>query len=205
MYRSNRELVEGLKDQGVLKTKSLIDAFLAIDRAEFVPQGFKESSYDDFPIPIGGGSTISQPYTVAFMLENLNVKKGQKVLDIGSGSGWVTALLAHMVGPKGFVWAYELKKGVGFFGQNNLMRLKLNNYEYSIGNAREFWRENAPYDRIISGAAFPTVDNEIYSLIKNGGIAILPTSASEIEKIIKDEKGHIKKEEFFGFMFVPLE
>ncbi|BCX15165.1 MAG: hypothetical protein KatS3mg097_057 [Candidatus Parcubacteria bacterium] len=95
-YQSNKELVESLKERKVLKTPEIIKAFLRIDRKDFVPQEFLNEAYNDYPLPIGREQTISQPYTVAFMLELLEPKQEQKILDVGFGSGWTTCLLAEI-------------------------------------------------------------------------------------------------------------
>src|SRR3989339_1144097 len=90
-------LVKNLIDEGALKTPEIIGAFYNIDRRDFVPEEYTKDAYRDSPLPIGYGQTISQPYTVAFMLELLAPKGGNKIMEIGSGSGWQTALLAHIV------------------------------------------------------------------------------------------------------------
>lgn len=96
-----KELVKNLREIGVLKSDLLIDAFLAVDRADFVPDEMKDEAYIDEALPIGWGQTISQPYTVAFMLELLDPQPGEVILDIGSGSAWQTAILAHIVSKNG--------------------------------------------------------------------------------------------------------
>lgn len=120
MPDSNLQLVEHLKQRGVLKTPALVEAFRAVDRRSFVPEEFFFNAYEDHPLPIGHGQTISQPWTVAFMLERLQPQPGNRVLDIGSGSGWTTALLAHVVGAEGFVQGLELIDALVELGQQNL-------------------------------------------------------------------------------------
>src|SRR3989344_3253201 len=95
------ELIRELKTQGVLKSPNVEAAFRAIDRKDFVRPEYEEVAYANHPLPIGEGQTISQPYTVAFMLDLLDPKAGEKILDVGSGSGWTTALLAHIVSQSG--------------------------------------------------------------------------------------------------------
>jgi len=97
VFKSNQELVNYLKERGVLRTKEIINAFLKIDRKDFVREEYKDQAYFDTPLPTLMGQTISQPYVVAFMLELLQPQKGQKILDIGFGSGWTTSLLAEIV------------------------------------------------------------------------------------------------------------
>src|SRR3989344_9706299 len=97
MNDNNESLISHLKEKGLLHSKDLEKAFRVIDRADFVTEDHKVESYEDYPLPIGFGQTISQPTTVAFMLELLDLKKREKVLEIGSGSGWQTALIAFMI------------------------------------------------------------------------------------------------------------
>src|SRR3990170_6021596 len=92
------DLIQELIETGYLKTPRIIDAFQNIDRVDFVPEPFKGEAYENYPLSIGFGQTISQPLTVAFMLELLQPKEGEKILDVGAGSGWLSALLAYIVG-----------------------------------------------------------------------------------------------------------
>ena len=102
------ELVEYLKRYGLLNNKSIKDAFMVVDRADFVPEKAKEIAYADHALSIGEGQTISQPRVVAFMLDLLQPKKGDKIMDVGAGSGWQTGLLAEIVGDKGKINAIEV-------------------------------------------------------------------------------------------------
>jgi len=115
-----KKLISELIDQSYLKTPRIIRAMKKIDRADFVLPDFKESAYINLPLPIGRKQTISQPLTVAFMLELLQPKEGDKTLDIGSGSGWTTALLAEIVGKKGKVFSMELIPELCNFGMKNI-------------------------------------------------------------------------------------
>ncbi len=202
---SNYELVEFLKRNGAIKTKKVERAFLAIDRSNFVPFRYINEAYENYPLPLCEGQTISQPETVAFMLECLGVNKGEKILEIGAGSGWVTALLSNLVGRKGFVYSYEINKNVGNFGQNNLFKMSLPpNYSYKIADAKRNWAKNKPYNKIIAAAAFESVGDELVGLLAPGGILLVPTKDCSLLRIKKYNNGKIERKVFPGFIFVPL-
>jgi protein-L-isoaspartate(D-aspartate) O-methyltransferase len=120
--RNNTELVAHLKRRGVLQTPALTAAFEAVDRIHFVRPNTHGEAYGDHPLSIGQGQTISQPYTVAFMLEKLQPQTGQRILDVGCGSGWTTALLAHIAGPTGTVQGMEIVADLISFGRENLAK-----------------------------------------------------------------------------------
>src|SRR5665647_107594 len=123
-------LVNNLIRNGYLKTDAIIDAFSDVHRIEFIPDDLASQAEADIALPIGYGQTISQPLTVAFMLELLNPQAGQKILDVGSGSGWTTALLAFVVGEKGKVVALERIKELVEFGKKNVQKFSF--YEKGI-------------------------------------------------------------------------
>lgn len=227
---SQKELVEYLRDTtGILRTPHIEAAFRAVDRAFFMPEKLKDEAYEDYALPIGHGATISQPTTVAFMLEKLKVEPSQKVLDIGSGSGWTTALLAHLVGKGGTVIGVEIIPELVVIGRNNLARY----YSYirtNVGTSeeRDEWVSNgrvraeirqakqretglpneAPFDRILVSAAAEQIPQELVAQLKPGGIMILPVGRNgEIQslvKILKQKDNSIRTEEYPGFVFVPL-
>ena len=120
MNVNNEILISHLKEKELLNSKELESAFRVIDRVDFVAEDHKVEAYEDYPLPIGFGQTISQPTTVAFMLELLDLEKGDKVLDVGSGSGWTTSLIAEIVKPQGKVWGVEIIPEMVEFGRKNL-------------------------------------------------------------------------------------
>ena len=200
---NNQALVNYLIRCGVLKTSSIIRAFLKIDRADFVLPEYQDEAYQDYPLPIGYGATISQPYTVAFMLELLQLQKGEKILDLGSGSGWTTALLAEIVGKKGKVFGVEIVPELVGFGKKNLKKYGLQNAkivkaESSLGLTKE-----APFDKILVSAAAQNLPQELLDQLKAPGRLVMPIGGS-LWKIEKDNHSDIQQEEYPGFMFVPL-
>lgn len=201
-FGSNEELTDHLEEQGLLNEK-LKKVFLKINRADFAPENLKNYAYEDNALPIGQGQTISQPTTVAFMLELLDVKTGNKILDIGAGSGWVSALLADLSGQSGRVYAFEINKTVGKFGRENIKKSVIKNVNYFIEDASKRWEEFAPYDRIYAGAGFDEIPEELKNLLKPGGILMAPTQDGNIRRIIKKEDG-FSEEIFPGFVFVPF-
>lgn len=200
------QLVQSLIEKNVLKTPLIIEAFRAIDRKDFVPEEYKGEAYVDEALPIGEGQTISQPYTVAFMLELLQPEKGNKIIDVGSGSGWQTALLAHIVGPKGKVFGIERISKIKKMGDENIA--KYNFTEKGIVVNLEMSAENgipqeAPFDRIIAGAAAEEAPDAWKKQIKTGGRIVLPVGNS-IHLLVKQKDGSFGEQVFLGFVFVPF-
>lgn len=204
MTESNKNLVKHLKDdKGLLKTEELESAFLKIDRADFVSEDYKAEVYEDYPLPIGFGQTISQPTTVAFMLELLNLKKGERVLDVGSGSGWTTSLIAEMIKPRGKVWGVEIIPELAEFGKKNLAKYNLPNAKILHARKQVGLSEYAPYDKILVSAEAQSVPEELIKQLKKGGIMVIPIK-NTLYKLEKNAEGKIKETAFPGFVFVPL-
>lgn len=202
-YRRMENLVRHLLESGVLKTKSIIDAFQTIDRKNFVSSGDKEDAYGDYPLSIGHEQTISQPTTVAFMLELLSVAKGDKILDVGSGSGWTTALLAHLAGTKGAVYGVEIVPELVSFGAGNLVKYDFQNAEIFDASATLGLPTEAPFDKILVSAAGRAVPEELLSQLKVGGTMVVPVKDA-IWKIQKISEAETEIEKYEGFRFVPL-
>lgn len=188
----------------VLKNPRIIEAFEKIDRADFVLPEFHQEAHEDYPLPIGGGGTISQPYTVAFMLELLQPEPGDKILDIGSGSGWSTALLAQIVGEQGKVVGLEIVPELVEFGQKNLAKYNFPNAEIRQATPGVVGLPNeSPFDRILVSAAASKIPEELIGQLKSPGRLVIPVQNS-IWLVKKNSAGQISKTEYPGFVFVPL-
>ena len=205
----NKNLVKLLKAQGVLRSFKIENAMLVYPREYFVPKEYSNEAYGNYPLPIGEGQTISQPLTVIFMLELLDVQPGNKILEIGYGSGWQTALLSYLVGKNGQIVAFEIHPKVAEFGKNNLasmiriMNTKTSNAALFPESYTPRFKQYAPYDRIISGAAFETIPNDLRQNLKDKGILVVPTASNDI-RVIKREGEKFEENIIPGFVFVPI-
>ena len=211
------ELIQKLIKEGYLKTPLIIEAFRNIDRKDFVLEEFKDDADVNVPLPIGYGQTISQPLTVAFMLELLQPQPGEKILDIGAGSGWQTALLAHCVGDKGKVIAIELIPELAEFGKKNIVKynyIEKGVVEFICGDGSRGLEKEAPFDKIIVAAAvYPVRSNdsdgarelskEWKEQLKIHGRIVAPIENS-IWLFIKKSDTKFEEIEYPGFVFVPL-
>jgi protein-L-isoaspartate(D-aspartate) O-methyltransferase len=199
-------LIKDLIYSGYLKTDRIIEAFSKIKRVDFVPRDLESAALANIPLPIGQGQTISQPLTVAFMLEKLQPMPGDKILDVGSGSGWTAALLAHIVGKEGKVIGMERVKELCDFGINNVSKYHLiegGRVKIICADGTRGYVNEAPYDRILVSAAAKVVPKELKKQLKIGGRLVIPVESSIwlFEKI-SDKDFH--EEEYPGFAFVPL-
>jgi len=203
--RSNDELVEYLIGIGVLKSLDIIRAFSKVDRKNFMIDKFKGRAYEDNAFPIGYGQTISQPTTVAIMMELLQAREQDKVLEIGTGSGYAAAILSFLVGKEGGVITTEIIPALKEFAEENIDRLKIKNIEFydfdgSKGNPSE-----APFDRIIAAAAPERIPESLKKQMSENSRMVIPVGRF-VQKIvlIKSVGKTYSRRVFPGFMFVAM-
>jgi protein-L-isoaspartate(D-aspartate) O-methyltransferase len=199
---NNRELIDHLIKRRVLVTRSIIDALSKMDRINFIRPEDLNRAYMDNPLSIGYGQTISQPYTVVFMLELLQPEKGNKVLDIGSGSGWTTALLAYIVQKEGSVLGMEKASDLVKFGKSNIEKYNFTNAKI-VQSGEELGKPEEQFDRILVSAAAREIPHELVDQLKIGGRMVIPVQSS-IYKVYKVSEDQVEKDENYGFSFVPL-
>jgi protein-L-isoaspartate(D-aspartate) O-methyltransferase len=182
--------------------KRVIDALMKVPRHIFVDREYKSSAYGDRPLPIGSGQTISQPYIVALMTESLEITGNEKVLEIGTGSGYQVAILAGLVKE-----VYTVEVITSLYERNKKLlsgykNIKMSNHDGYLG-----WKEYAPYDRIIVTAAPDHIPRIFIKQLKEGGIMIIPVGPpgwnQVLYKVIK-EKNNIKKIKLCDVSFVPM-
>jgi len=196
-------LIDTMIVSEILRSPEIIDAFSAVDRKYFVPMALWEHSYVDAPLSLGHEQTISQPSTVAFMLEHLHVQNGDSVLDIGSGSGWTTALLCHLVGDKGSVIGLERVDMLVVQGRKNLSTFHVAKHCRIEKSGEKLGFPGELFDKILVSASADEIPEELFLQLKIGGTLVIPIGKS-IFKFIKISETEVEKEEFYGFVFVPL-
>ena len=201
-------LIDDLIAEGWLKTPEIINAFRAVKREDFLPDKDRDLAEMNEALPIGSGQTISQPLVVAFMLEQLQPRAGEKILDIGSGSGWTSALLAHLVSQNGRVVAVEIVPELKEFGERNAVKysfVKKGIVQFVCADGSKGFEKEAPYDKILCSAAIQARDvpESWKEQLKVNGAIVSPIGSS-IWTIIKTSKTGFVRTEFPGFIFVPL-
>ncbi len=199
--RPREILVDSLKFQ--IKDQRVLGAFSKVPRELFVPPELQALAYEDKPLLIGHGQTISQPYIVALMIQALELKGFEKVLEIGTGSGYQAALLAELVKS---LYSVERIPELAEAAQRLLSQLGYRNINIGVAGDELGWRENAPYDRIIVAAAAPSVPNSLLEQLATGGIMIIPVGSRWEQELVKLHKGQHGNqiENLGGCRFVPL-
>lgn len=186
-----------------IQDKRVLEVFSRIERHKFIPQYSLQSAYGDFPISIGDGQTISQPYIVALMTECLELKGTEKVLEIGTGSGYQTAVLAELARE---VYTIERFDNLAQNTERILKELGYNNFKMKIGDGTLGWVEEAPFDRIIVTAAAPRIPLPLSEQLKDGGIMVIPLgeSFSQVLTVVVKDKNRLIEEQICACVFVPL-
>jgi protein-L-isoaspartate(D-aspartate) O-methyltransferase len=186
----------GIKDLPVIKAMSEVKRHL------FVPKHLRESAYNDYPLPIGHGQTISQPYIVALMTELLELTGGEKVLEIGTGSGYQAAVLAEIAGE---IFTIEIVEGLARTAKERLNNLGYTNIHVRAGDGYKGWPEEAPFDAIILTAAPDHIPDPLLQQLKPDGVMVMPMGSyfQDLLRIRKTEKG-ILKENIAPVRFVPM-
>ncbi len=203
-----KKLVENLKRKGYVRSKSVEIALLKVPRHKFIPPNIRGQAYVDSPQPIGNGQTISAPHMVAMMVEELNLEKGMKVLEVGGGRGYHAAVIAEVVGKEGEVYTIERIDNLSEYADKMLSKLGYNNVHVIKADGSKGYSEEAPFDRISVACGAREVPPPLLEQLKPGGILLIPIGKyfyQELTKITKSKDGEIKKERLGGVLFVPLQ
>ncbi len=199
------DLVKQLILEGRIKTKEVERAFLEVKREEFVPDHFKHYAYVDSPLEIGHGQTISAPHMVAIMVEGLDIKKGQKILEVGAGSGYHAAIVSKLVGSKGHVYTIERYSSLVENAKENLKSTGIKNVTIELGDGSEGLPKYAPYDRIYVTCAAPDIPPPLIDQLKDEGKLMVPVGKMVCQlELIEKKKGKLHSKNLGGCAFVPL-
>ena len=191
-----------LADRGIRDLR-LLDAMRRVARHEFVPVDLQAHAYDDHPLPIGEGQTISQPYIVAAMLERLALQSTDRVLEVGSGSGYVSALMSLLCAE---VFSVERHAALASAAARTLERLGFRNVKIRVGDGRQGWAEYAPFDAILVSAATAELPQALFAQLREGGRMMAPVgpAASQELQLIRKLGGEAEVTVLEGCRFVPL-
>ena len=181
---------------------------MSVPREKFIPPRSRDEAYADNPLPIGQGQTISAPSMIAIMLEVLEIEKGQKILEIGTGSGYNAALLAELAGEEGSVYSIERLESVAETGRKNLEENSYGGVNVVIGDGTRGYEEEAPWDRILVTACAPEVPEPLVEQLKVGGRLVLPVGSNYMSQTLfsvdKIAERETKRKRHGGCAFVPL-
>ncbi len=197
------KMVESQLEARGVSDSHVLEAFRNVPREKFVPSDLRNLAYVDSPLSIGDDQTISQPYTVAFMTELLELEPENKVLEVGTGSGYQAAILAEIVSE---VYTIERLEGLARSAKKTLKDLGYFNVHVRIGDGSKGWLEEAPFDRILVTAAASEVPDPLLDQLAEGGVLVAPVGSAfsqEMVRLTKSAEG-IERESFGKFRFVPL-
>lgn len=197
-----RMVEEELIPRGI-KNKIILDAFRKVPRHEFVPEALRDTAYGDYPIPIGSSQTISQPYMVALMTEELHLSGGERVLEIGTGSGYQAAILAEIARE---VYSVERLEELADNAKRTLLRLGYKNFHIKVGDGTLGWGEEAPFDGIIVTAGSPGIPHSLVDQLNDNGRLVIPVGNqwSQILTVVEKAGDTFRETQVCGCVFVPL-
>ncbi len=200
---NKEELIKNLRIEGYLKTRKIIRAFIDIPREEFVTKEYKDQAYADYPLPIFNNQTVSAPHMVCLMTELLEPKNTDKVLEIGSGSGYQAAILSRLVKE---VYTIEIDSQLAEFAKTNLKRIGVKNVMVIIGDGSKGYEKERPYDKVIVTCATPKIFDTWVDQLKENGIILVPVGAGFYQTLIKarKEEGRLKTENHETCAFVHM-
>ncbi len=206
MFDQQRDqLVRALQHTGYLKTDSVIQAFRQIPREKFLSDKLKNRAYIDSPLPIERGQTISAPHMIAIMCEALDLKSGQKILEIGTGSGYHAAITATIVGPSGHVYSIERFKQLVHQAKTNLKQANIDNATVKNGDGSQGLSEYQPYDRIYVTCAAPDIPQPLINQLNDPGKLVIPVGRMYCElKRFEKKNNKTTIDTLGGCVFVPL-
>lgn len=194
-------LIETLKKQGI-RDQKVLQVIADVQRHKFVPEDLRSEAYENYPLPIGLKQTISQPYIVAYMTESLQLKPTDRVLEIGTGSGYQAAILSRLVKE---VYSIEIIEELGLSAKKLLTDLGYHNVHIRIGDGFQGWSEAAPFDAIIITAAAKKLPEPLINQLREGGQMILPLGTKSQNLILLSKtKDGIKQESLLPVRFVPM-
>lgn len=201
-HERERMVNEQIIARGV-KDARVIEAMKRVPRHYFIDKTYYHQAYNDFPLPIGNEQTISQPYMVAIMTELLELEGDEKVLEIGTGSGYQTAILALLCER---VYSIERISDLSRHARQRLTKLGFKNINIMVGDGSLGWPAFSPYDGIIVTAGSPSIPDELIAQLADNGIMVLPVGGEYTQtlNVVKKHKGRIYRKELFGCAFVPL-
>ncbi len=202
LARRREEMVEEQIRQRDVRDARVLDAMLRVERHRFVPEAIRHEAYDDRPLPIGEGQTISQPYIVAKMTELAGIEPGEKVLEIGTGSGYQAAILGELAAE---VYTIEIIEQLGERARALLEELGYRNIHCRVGDGYAGWPEHAPFDAIVVTAAPAEVPKPLIDQLAENGRLVIPVGDfyQELQVLIR-QGGEVRLERIFGVRFVPM-
>ena len=202
--KSNNDLIKELKEKGI-DNLNILNAIKKVPRKLFVNETSAQWAYENIALPVKCGQTISQPYVVAYMIDCLKIKKTDKVLEVGTGTGYQTSIISHLCQK---IYTIEIFNKLLYLAKTNIEKLKIKNVIFKLGNGTNGWEEKISFNAIIVSAASEKIPTRLLQCLENNGKLIIPKKySSENQKLIlikKNNKNNFEQEELFDVKFVPL-